>query len=652
MAVSKMQLVNIVGPIDRFDQTAREVVAQNCFQPENVKDVLVGFKYMYPFTDENPYRSVLKDLSGFFERSGVCANPDADILPDRIETISDNIKRYSDLLDRQDREVEQIQSNISNMEQTIDQIQFLADTDLDLSDIYKFEFIKFRFGCLPRKAYENLSYLEQEGALFIFVPTRMENKTVWGMYFAAKSDIEYVDSMFAAVGFERVYLSDKLSSTSMDINNQLHEELEKERQKLGQEREERERMLQDSVEYMQRAYATVLLYSSAADMKKTSGHTASKFYMSGWVEKKNAKAFCSKIEQINGVNCTEELPSFSKVQVPTKLKNFALFRPFEMFVKMYGLPKYGEFDPTPLVAITYSVFFGIMFGDLGQGLVIALIGTVMGLFLKKDFGKILISCGICSAAFGTVYDSVFGYEGVLKSLFQGALFEYEPAASNNMMKTLLLALGFGAVTIGIVMIVNIINGCIQRDFENALFGQNGLAGLVFYAALIYLMSGVVMNMLLNTNVDTLSAATPPFILLLIVLPLLIIFFKKPLGDLASGKKDWFPRNFGGFLLENVFEMIEVLLSYVTNTISFVRVGAFALSHSGMMYVVFLLAGTAATAAFGSGNLAVVIIGNLVVMGIEGLIVGIQVLRLEFYEMFGRFYSGDGAAFEPVCVKNK
>lgn len=319
---------------------------------------------------------------------------------------------------------------------------------------------------------------------------------------------------------------------------------------------------------------------------------------------------------------------------------------------MYGIPKYGEFDPTPLVAITYSIFFGIMFGDFGQGLVIALIGIVLGLFMKKDFGKILIMCGTCSAIFGIIYDSTFGYEGVFNRLFHGSLFGYEPAASTNMMQTLLLSVGLGVILIGIVMLINILNGLLRKDFENALFGNNGVAGIVFYGALIYLFSGVVMNMLLGTNIDTLSAATPAYILLLIVLPLVLMFFKKPLGDLVSGNKNWFPKNFGSFILETVFEMIEILLSYITNTISFVRVGAFALSHSGMMYVVFLLAGTAATATFGSGNLVVVIIGNLLVMGLEGLIVGIQVLRLEFYEMFGRFYSGEGEIFTPVTIKQK
>ena len=95
-------------------------------------------------------------------------------------------------------------------------------------------------------------------------------------------------------------------------------------------------------------------------------------------------------------------------------------------------------------------------------------------------------------------------------------------------------------------------------------------------------------------------------------------------------------------VQGFFEMFEMLLSYFSNTLSFVRVGAFAVSHAAMMEVVMMLAG----AESGSLNWAVVIIGNLFVCAMEGLIVGIQVLRLEYYEIFSRFYKGSGREFKP------
>ena len=92
----------------------------------------------------------------------------------------------------------------------------------------------------------------------------------------------------------------------------------------------------------------------------------------------------------------------------------------------------------------------------------------------------------------------------------------------------------------------------------------------------------------------------------------------------------------------------MLLSYVTNTMSFLRVGAFVLVHAGMMEVVFTLANMAS----GVGYVAILVVGNIFVMALEALLVCIQVLRLEFYEMFGKFYKGDGRAFKPAVTLAK
>ena len=98
-----------------------------------------------------------------------------------------------------------------------------------------------------------------------------------------------------------------------------------------------------------------------------------------------------------------------------------------------------------------------------------------------------------------------------------------------------------------------------------------------------------------------------------------------------------------FILQNIFELLEYVLSYLSNTVSFLRVGAFVLVHAGMMMVVFSLAGE-------SKNIFVIILGNILVIALEGLLTGIQALRLEYYEMFSRFYNGDGKPFSPFTSK--
>ena len=205
----------------------------------------------------------------------------------------------------------------------------------------------------------------------------------------------------------------------------------------------------------------------------------------------------------------------------------------------------------------------------------------------------------------------------------------------------IISVALGAVIIIIGIILNIFNRIKTRQYSEALFDANGIAGLLFYTSVLSLIAAF----MLGHNV------IGGFILILMfVLPLLLIFFKEPLAHLIEKKSELFPKDKAMFFVQGFFELFELLLSYFSNTLSFVRVGAFALSHAAMMEVVLMLSG----ASHGSGNSVnwiVVILGNLFVCLMEGVIVAIQVLRLEYYEIFSRFYKGGGRAFVPYSKEN-
>ena len=190
------------------------------------------------------------------------------------------------------------------------------------------------------------------------------------------------------------------------------------------------------------------------------------------------------------------------------------------------------------------------------------------------------------------------------------------------------------------LLINIYSCFKRKRYGAALFGSNGICGLVFYASLV--IGGVGM-LLLHWSMNIF------YVLGLLALPLLLILLKEPLGGLIERDPDWKPESWGGYLVQNIFELIfETVLSYLTNTLSFLRVGAFVLVHAGMMMMVFILAEMVG----GVGYVIILMIGNIFVMGIEGLLVGIQTLRLEFYEMFSRFFEGGGRPFQPVSVKKE
>ena len=253
----------------------------------------------------------------------------------------------------------------------------------------------------------------------------------------------------------------------------------------------------------------------------------------------------------------------------------------------------------------------------------------------------LVPCGFSSAVFGCVFGSVFGFEHVLDPLYH-ALFGLEEKPIEVMQSsTTIMILGcsvaIGVVIIAISMMLNIYVCLRQKDYENGLFGPNGVAGLVFYLSVVL---GLVCQLLLSLPV--MNAA---YILLLLVLPLLLMFLREPLGKLLARDPDWKPERMGEFIIQNFFELFEQLLSYLSNTMSFLRVAAFVLVHAGMMMAVFAIGGMFQTV----GYTVAVIVGNALVMGMECVLVVIQIMRLEFYEMFSRYYNGDGKPFRPLAL---
>ena len=319
----------------------------------------------------------------------------------------------------------------------------------------------------------------------------------------------------------------------------------------------------------------------------------------------DADTFCIMEDNHNNIMSTP----------PTKMKNPGLFKPFEMYVEMYGLPSYNEIDPTILIGITYSILFGFMFGDAGQGLCLLIGGFLLYKFKKMRLAGIISCCGFFSTIFGVLFGSVFGFEDIIDAVWlrpQEAMTDLPFIGKLNTVFVVAIAIGMGIILLCIIL--NIINSVKENNTEKTWFDTNGAAGLVFYFALatviVLYMSG---NALPATIVLT----------VLFIMPLLLMFFKEPLSAMVEKKAQKMEGGVGMFITQGVFELFEVLLSYFSNTLSFVRVGAFAVSHAAMMQVVLMLAGAEA----GDPNWGIVIGGNLFVCGMEGLIVGIQVLRL-------------------------
>ncbi len=324
-------------------------------------------------------------------------------------------------------------------------------------------------------------------------------------------------------------------------------------------------------------------------------------------------------------------------QVPFQYRNPRFLKAFEGLVDNYGHPRYGELDPTFLVALTFPLVFGLMFGDVGHGLVLLGLGVLIvyrvvpALNALAGVGGVLVACGVTSMGFGLLYGSVFGVEELLPALWVRPL--------ENIMTVLLVAVGFGTVTLSIGMIANIANAWVHKRWAAALFEHSGIAGLVFYWSLVGLIAGF-----FAPSIPVPTGVLGPVALI----SGLLIGLSGLLEHWIAGPSDLADVNVSMVLMESFFGLFETIIGFLSNTLSYVRMGAFAVAHGALSLVVFIIAGIVNP---GEGLLywIVVALGNLFVLGFEGMIVAIQTLRLEYYEFFDKFFDAGGQHYQPLSL---
>lgn len=641
MAIEKMSLVSITGNLNDLDMVLNHCIESECFHidvAENSHGVPGGFRVL---DEENPYSPILKkitDLASKMSRNLKYADySKLDI------TMADELEKYVDDLDKKATKLSarrtELTESIANYEQALEQIIHVDGLDVNFEDIFSCKHVKVRFGRLPKDNLPKLSYYDKN--TFFFFPFSTEDDYYWGFYFVPISKVVVIDDIFDSLYFERVRLPDYVNGTADEAISHLNSIIAQEKTELAKVKKKIKKLSRKNASKLNMVYSKLKFNNDTFEMRKLVSVANDKFYMVGFVPKRDADWFIKKIDDIENISATE-MPhdTDSRLDPPVKLVNNSLVKPFEQLVGMYGLPKYGGIDPTTFVAIAYTLLFGIMFGDVGQGLVVFLLGLFLTKVKKMQFGDILQRIGLSATFFGFIYGSVFGFEELLDPLFGSSpmknVLPIDVFAKANFL--LISSVGIGVILITLSILINAVMSLKKKDYEDALFGNNGIAGLVFYVSLI---TALALKFLMGIDI-----LNPIFIIVFLIVPVLMMFFREPLGKLCKKRKDLKPEGgVGGFIAENFFELFEYLLSYATNTMSFLRVGGFILSHAGMMLVVFALAESVSPVA----KPIVIIIGNLFVMGLEGLIVGIQVLRLQYYEIFSRFFGGGGKAFKPIAV---
>jgi V/A-type H+-transporting ATPase subunit I len=317
-----------------------------------------------------------------------------------------------------------------------------------------------------------------------------------------------------------------------------------------------------------------------------------------------------------------------KEEPPTMLGNPGFATPVELLTNTYGTPPYRKIDPTLMMTISFPVMFGFMFGDIGQGLILALIGFFIGFYLKLDevyrrFGRIIFYCGLAAIMGGFLYGSIFGLEGEALKHYLGI--ELHPlwlSPLNDVSTLITFALYVGLVQLSLGCVLNIINNIKHNPLE-ALFSPWGAVGLWLFWGGAFLLK--------KHGTDVFAFFRDQLIIPTIVVPLIII---------AIGVKYAEKTSFGW----GIYASYEAITRYLFNSISYIRVIALALVHAALSSVMVML-----MLQFPGGAPVTFLLGNLLIFVMEAVISFIQTLRLHYYEWFSKFYEGSGRAFEAFKV---
>lgn len=622
MAIAKMKLVEIEFPEDQSDVILSKLVDSEDFHPEPASKFADSVRGLTVLNRPNPYADLLARMDEAKSNLGLTL----DDAKSQMLDIAQADALFCDVVDQANK-IDKLQKDLQQMinenNEAITQLKNMQDDHLNLDQLFTSHYLQIRYGYMPTMNLDKLKYYDDQ--VFLFKPFFKDGKYCYCLYVTTETHAPEVDNIFSSLYFERIHIPSFVHGTPKEAIGQLEEENDAAKKNIEKYESRKQKLFADNKADLSTIYATCKENAETSEAQKYVVVFGQQAAIYGFCEDKYAKKLKKEFEVRDDVKVEIKPPmGDSRLTPPTKLKENWFSKPFGMFVEMYGVPAYTDMDPTNFVAISYCILFGIMFGDVGQGAVLILVGLLAWKLKKLRLGLVGTRIGVFSIIFGCLFGSVFGSEEILTPFFM-------PMKSTNTMPLLLAAIGIGVLLIIISMSFNVYINAKKKNWGEFLFSQNGVAGLAFYICVILLAINALGKLGLPLGT--------PYILVGIVLPILLIFLKEPLNRKMQGYK-MFPEGFGSFFTEGFFELFDVVLTFITNTMSFLRVGGFVLSHAGMMLVVYTLAEMIG----GVGYWITLVLGNAFVMCLEGMIVGIQVLRLEFYEMFSRYYEGNGKPF--------
>ncbi len=532
-----------------------------------------------------------------------------------------------------------VQKRLEQLESYVHQLEPIADIALDVGALRHPRYLFSMLGVIPVANRERLQ-TSLARIPFVLLTLRQDSQKAVVWLVGTQRNADILDRAARSAYLNPLNLPDVHQGTPSEVINSLHTAIERARQHIADQKTAMTQLHEAHQQQLQALLWHVRASRMLADAIAHYGRLRYTYLIIGWVPSSNLAGLTQRLKQASGeilIEANRSRRGGARPDVPVALHNPGVLGAFQQLVTTYARPRYEEVDPTWLIALTFPLLFGAMFGDVGHGLVLALLGgllasrRVRALRSLANLGMMIAVCGLAATLFGFLYGSVFGVENVLPALWIRPM--------DNIMQILVVAIGAGVVLLSVGFLLGILNAWRAREWGRLLFDHNGVAGFVLYWSLIGLAAGTLVS----------GFPIPP---LVFVVPAagagLAVMFSEVLEHLVERRRPLIDGGVGTYAIQAVFELFETLISFLSNSLSYVRVGAFAVAHGGLSAVVFVLAEMAGPGQ-GVGYWIVVAVGNVFIVGFEGLIVGIQTMRLEYYEFFSKFFTGGGARYEPLTL---
>ena len=550
-----------------------------------------------------------------------------------VDQIEQEIRQVSQKLADDRKKLEQDQNYIRQLEP-------IADIDLDLGALHNSRYVFSLFGMLPNTNLERLN-TSLARIPYVLIPLRKDRQKAIVWLAGAHSNADVLDRAARSAYLNPLELPDIHTGTPAQAIQSLNAAIGQTQKEIEADLGELNKVCERNHQQLHTLLWRVRVDRMLADAMAHYGKLRFTYLIVGWVPTVKISSLTQQLKRLSENILIETTPTRrpgdNRQDIPVSLHNPGLFSPFQTLVTTFARPRYHELDPTFLIAVTFPVLFGAMFGDVGQGALIMLIG---GLILSRkvkalrgliSLGGLIVACGLFSVIFGLVYGSLFGIETILPALWLRPM--------ENITEMLVVAIGAGIVLLSSGFILNLMNAVISREWDRFIFGQNGLLGFVLYLSLIGLILSVaVKGFPIPRSVFYGTAAVSAF----------VVMFSELGQHLLSGHRPLVEGGIGVFIVQSIFELFETLITFLSNTLSYVRVGAFAVAHVGLSAVIFILANLI-NPGHGVVYWIVVAIGTLFIVGFEGLIIAIQTMRLEYYEFFSKFFKGGGMVYKPFSL---